>query len=374
MKKLIIMVASLALVASFAMTAAAADWNFYGSSRVSTFWENVDGNAPSTVDQDQFAMNLQGNARIGANVKVSDELSGRFEYGSGVNLRLLYGTWNFGSGALTVGQAYSPLNMFNSNQVYGGDTDLLNVGGVYSGREPLLQLAFGGFKVALVELNNADNVSFSNEDGYEFASVDENGVPTVQTVDATTNVGNVENTMPAIEMSYGYSQDNWNVKVAGGYQSYERHFGGTEIDVDSYIVALSGGVNFGAIYLKANLYAGENAGNLIAINTTGTGFSGDGLAGINAAGNDTDDNDVMGYVFVVGGKINDMFSVEAGVSAASQERDSWTDSDDVSSAYLNSTITWAPGVTATPEIGMIDYDEAGQDEVTYFGAKWQINF
>jgi hypothetical protein len=339
------MVASLALVAGFAMTAAAADWNFYGSARMAQFFTNTEG-IDGPLDVDNFDMDLQGNSRIGANVKVSDELSGRFEYGTGVNVRLLYGTWDFGGGALTVGQAYSPLNMFVSNQVFGGDTDLLNVGGVYSGREPMLQLKFDGFKIALLKLNNADDVG-----------------------------GVVENTMPAIEASYAYSQDNWNVKAAFGYQSYEtHHISGVEIDVDSYVVALSGGVNFGALYLGANGYVGENGGNLIALNTTGTGFSGDGLAGINAAGTDTDDNDIMGIVFVIGGKINDMFSVEAGYGYAEQELDSMTDADEVSSYYLQSTITFAPGVFVVPEIGMIDNEESGQTEVTYFGAKWQINF
>ncbi|MDA3918520.1 MAG: hypothetical protein PF690_16315 [Deltaproteobacteria bacterium] len=350
MKKLIIMAASLALVAGFAMTAAAADWNFYGSSRVSTFWTNVEGIGTNTADVDQFNQGLQGNARIGANVKVSDELTGRFEYGSGVNLRLLYGTWNFGSGAFTVGQTYSPLNMFTSGQVFGSDTGLLNVGGVYSGREPVLQLAFGGFKVALVELDNADALP--------------------------GKVAN-ENSIPAIEASYRYSQDNWNVKVAGGYQTYEAQDAfGFGIDVDSYVVALSGGVNFGAFYVKGNVYTGENGGNLIALNTTTAGaWSGSGLAGLNAAGTDTDDNDIFGYVLVVGGKINDMFSVEAGYGSAEQElNSSTTGEDEVSAYYLNSTITLAPGVFVVPEIGMIDAEEDGQTELTYFGAKWQINF
>ena len=158
MKKLIIMVASLALVASFAMTAAAADWNFYGSSRIATFSQNTEGIGSNTTDVDNFNLGLQGNARIGARVKVSDELTGRFEYGTGVNVRMLYGKWDFGSGSFLVGQTYSPLNIFVSNQVFGSDTDMLNVGGVYSGREPMLQLQFGSFKVAAVELNNADNV------------------------------------------------------------------------------------------------------------------------------------------------------------------------------------------------------------------------
>lgn len=56
---------------------------------------------------------------------MSDELTGGFEYGSGVNLRKLYGEWNFGAGSLLIGQTYTPLNYFYSNQVYGGDNDLL---------------------------------------------------------------------------------------------------------------------------------------------------------------------------------------------------------------------------------------------------------
>jgi len=345
MKKLIIMVASLAMVAGFAMTAAAADWNFYGSSRIATFYGNTEGIDSNTEDTDFFDLALQGNARIGANVKVSDELSGRFEYGTAVNLRLLYGTWNFGSGAFTVGQTYSPLNMFTSGQVFGSDTGLLNVGGVYSGREPVLQLAFSGFKIALVELQHADNLGAAA----------------------------YENTFPAIEGSYRYAADNWNVKAAFGYQSYEAQDGiGGEEDVDSYVVALSGGVSFDALYVKGNVYMGENGGNLIALNTTGTGFGGDGLAGW--TGTEIDDNEIMGFVFVIGGKINDMFSVEAGYGYAEQELDSMDDADEVSSYYLNSTITFAPGVFVVPEIGMIDNEEDGQTEVTYFGAKWQINF
>ena len=270
MKKLIIMVASLALVAGFAMTAAAADWNFYGSSRIASFYETTEQIDSAAEDVDNFSMNLQGNSRIGANVKVSDELSGRFEYGTGVNTRLLYGTWDFGSGKFTVGQAYSPLNIFLSNQVYGGDTDLLNVGGVYSGREPLLQLQFGGFKAALVQINHGDDIAGSLY---------------------------TEDDMPAIEMSYLYKADTWNVKLAGGYQSYTKEMGGgLEVDVDSYVVALSGGLNFGAMYTKANVYVGQNGGNLIALNTRTTGgWSGDGYAGLNAAGNETDDNDIFGF-------------------------------------------------------------------------------
>jgi len=57
---------------------AAAEWNFYGSARISTFYSNIDDNpfqagSPHTSDYEQ---DLNGNARIGAKVKVSDTLTG----------------------------------------------------------------------------------------------------------------------------------------------------------------------------------------------------------------------------------------------------------------------------------------------------------
>ncbi|MCF8136214.1 MAG: hypothetical protein K9K63_02785, partial [Desulfotignum sp.] len=107
MKKLMVLVAALALVAGSAMTAAAADWNFYGSARIATFFvdqeNNVASNNPAYVDTSSYNQGLQGNSRIGASVKVSDELTGGFEYGTGVNVRKLYGEWNFGAGSLLVG-------------------------------------------------------------------------------------------------------------------------------------------------------------------------------------------------------------------------------------------------------------------------------
>ena len=250
MKKLIVMAASLALVASFAMTAAAADWNFYGSARMSTFFTD-DGN--DTV----FAEALQGNARIGANVKVSDEVSGRFEYGSGPNLRLLYGTWNFGGGALTVGQTYSPLNIFISNQVYGADTNLLNTGGVYSGREPLLQLSFNGFKIAAVQ----------------------------------QDAGNTDT--PAIEASYSMKLGPASLSLAGGYDS---DTDATAAGENAWVIALGVNVNFGQAYFKADGYIGDYAEQLIW--TAGTGESN------------------SGYMVVFGFKANDMVSLEAGYGKA----------------------------------------------------------
>ncbi len=342
MKKLIVLIAAMALVAT---SAYAAEWNFYGSARVSTFWNEIETTAvPAVADVDAFTEALQGNSRIGARVKVSDELTGRFEYGSGPNLRLLYGEWNFGGGSFLVGQTYTPLNMFYSNQVYGSDSDLLGWGGVYSGRQAVLQLKYGAFKVALTPVNTATDGTFG--------------------AGATTEVQ-----MPALEASYGLKMGNFAIALAGGYQTFEiTPAPAVTYDIDSYVIALGASVNLGAFYINGDIYTGQNVSNLIWADAAGGGVRA-GLAGTTVL-----DNDAIGYLLVIGGKINDMFSVEFGYAGLSAELDGALIDEDSESYYAQATIHMAPGVFVVPEIGVIDHDGTLDNQETYFGAKWQINF
>jgi len=346
MKKLIALVAAMVMVAGYAY--AGSQWNFYGSARISTF--KVDTTIPGSSDTDKYEQALQGNSRIGASVKASDTVTGGFEYGTGVNVRKLYGEWNFGAGSLLVGQTYSPLNLFYSNQVYGSDLDMLTMGGVYSGREAMLELKFGGFQVALVAPKTTATVG------------------TYTTVDTD---------IPGIEAKYTFKQDNFMIQVAGGYQTYDVLNGsGASISIDSYVLALGGKINIGQVYLAGDVFTGQNVGSMILMDTSNGTYTG-GTPGLNAAGNDTNDNNAVGYLVVVGAKINDMFSVEFGYGTTQTDFDkSSTDTpdDDVTSYYAQATITLAPGVFIVPEIGTIDYEENDQNEVDYIGAKWQINF
>ncbi len=334
MKKLIALVAALVMVAG---TAYAADWSFYGSSRVATTW--TDTEVPGSADVEDYATTLNGNSRIGANVKVNDELTGRFEYGhtSTVNLRILYGEWNFGAGSFLVGQTYSPLNLFYSNQIYGGDYDLLPYGGVYSGRNPMLRLKFGDFQIAAVA---------------ETSGLDVN-----------------ENSLPTIEAKYSFSMDNFSAAVAAGYNTYEAISETDVYDVDSYVIAAGASLNMGVAYLKGDIYAGQNANYLIWTDyTSGTELLPDNT------GTNTNDIDNFGFLLVAGAKINDMLAVEAGYGFASADKDGVTQDDEVSSYYVQATVTLAPGVFFVPELGVIDYEEADQNEISYLAIKWQINF
>ena len=347
MKKLMVLVAALALVAGSAMTAAAADWNFYGSARVSTFYVDVEEQVQGGVDTTNYEQGLQGNSRIGANVKVSDELTGRFEYGTGVNTRILWGEWNFGAGSLGIGQHYTPLNYFYSNQVYGSDNDLLGQGGVYSGRQSMIRLKFGGFEIAAIDVTKSQLAGTGTE-----------------------------TSMPAIEANYNLKMDAVSFNLGGGYQTFELLGTPTgDHDVDSWVVALGARAAMNAFYVGGNLYMGENVGHLIALSLDGDNNWNDGRAEWN--GTNVVDNEAWGGMIAAGFKLNDMFSFEAGYGYAEAERNGGAGSDnEVQAYYVQSTITLAPGVFITPEIGKFDgkEDGAGTFETVYYGAKWQINF
>jgi hypothetical protein len=354
-------------------SAYAADWNFYGSARVSTFWKDVDvdgGDDPDT----QFEEGLQGNARIGANVKVSDELTGRFEYGSGgngetANVRHLYGEWDFGAGKLLVGKTYTPLNLLGSNQVYLDDGALEGYGGdLYAGRLAQIKLTFGDFQIAFVE---GDNVFVNYVADNPATPVDE---------EAFNETDGDQDIMPAIHLSYALTVDNFVFTMAGGFHQFDIDNGTVDDDVTSWALGLDVAATFGAFYVTAQVNGGTNMGNLTLIDVTGEiskAAAGAGYAAV--VGNEVVDNDAMGGRICVGYTFNEMFGVEVGYGYQQTEYDV-NDSDEIESQsyYIQFPITLAPGVQVIPEVGVVDYsmDDFGeeQEEITYFGAKWQINF
>lgn len=335
--KRIIAAAVLSLGLAVGTTAMAADWNFYGSARVSMFWTDADNGDAGDPDV-EFDEWLQGNSRIGAKVKVSDELTGRFEYGSksGVaNIRHLYGEWDFGAGKLLVGQTDSLLKYSLGNQVYDEDANMNKWGAVDCSRRPMVRLTFGGFQVAAIQ-------------PYEGTGFD-------RTV------------MPKFELKYTLSMDNFSLEAAGGYQTYET---AADIDVDSYLLALGAKVNFGPAYVHAGGWYGQNPGAYGMANTVSDDptFTAD----------DTNDNDGYGVMGAVGIKINDMFALEGGVGYVNCELDGASDEDEAMAYYVQATITLASGVSIVPEIGYLDNMDSmsGEDQgdAVYYGMKWQINF
>jgi len=346
MKKLLVLLAAVAFVVGFTLPAMSADWSFYGSSRMSTFFESDSEEATGTgFDDDDLTWGLQGNSRLGATVKAG-AIGGGFEYGSGPNLRKLYGTWNFGGGQILVGQTYTPVNYFISNQVWAGDTDMLPYGGIYDGRRPMIQLKSGGFKIALVEPNTGTVTGFAAAD--------------------------TDTSIPKIEASYGFSAGPLKLALMALWNSFDVvDAANNEEGVDSYFLALGFEAPLGAAYVNGNVWMGQNTGT-----TTLWEQGVDNPAWVN---NELVDNDGMGYLLVVGFKASDALSFEVGYGHSEFELDqTGADADETDAFYANATINIAKGFFVVPEVGKVDYkeDAAGNDQgdTTYFGAKWQINF
>ena len=359
MKKMRIMAIALTMVAAFAMTASAADWNFYGSARIATWVDDVDITDKTKKDYTSFSESLQSDARIGANVKVSDELIGRFEYGASegkANIRQLYGEWNFGFGTLLVGHSNTPMCVGISNQAYGGDTCLTYQGAADASRDAMVRLKFGGFQIAAVAPKTA--------------------APRTAT-DAEV-AGDAEVDFPRIEAKYTAQFAMLTANVAGAYNSFEfTETGETKVhDVDAWVVGADVKANFGPAFVGGSLFLGENAGHIIDISTNGDNVeTQQGYAEL--TGGKLYDNDALGFTIVAGYTLNDMISFEAGYGHIVTEIDkTGAKEDEASNYYAQALITLAPGVVIIPEVGVIDGEDDGVNaqKITYYGAEWKINF
>ncbi len=395
MKKFIVFFAAIAMVGAFAFTAAAADWSFYGSARMETFSKDaskeVSSNSMAATHDDQdTTWDLQGNSRLGANVAAGD-VTGRFEFAvddtAGVTTRILWGEWNFGAGKLGVGQHYTPITILYSNQVVGGDADLLGWGAAYDGRRPMVRLSIGGFELALIKPNSGVETIAAGSVFETVATTTQTDtlLGTVFSTLGTTAGGNLnyDTSIPKIAAKYKFKTDTYFVEAFAGYNTYDVKREDTDVSysVDSYIVGLGANANFGAFYVKGSIFTGENVGSY--------GLSGGETKASKAEWNATnatfDDSETLMYMGVLGFKASDMLTFEVGYGAVSDEVDvagGGKEEDDRQAYYANAVITLAPGVFLVPEIGKFDYDDsktnagvtAENGDITYFGLKWQINF
>jgi hypothetical protein len=431
MKKLFIIFAVLCLAAP----AMAADWNFYGSARMQTFWTNNDvGYEGAQADDTDVRWAPFGNARIGANVKFNDQIAGKFEVGDTFNKRQLFATYTFGNGMeLLLGQTYTPTSQyFYSFSGYGDDNNLLGIGQFYTGRKPMIQFKMGSFKLALVTPSTGPTVVKGDNDdaiyGWYFPTADDPTTPgdesdpglyirqgkakdiaqfekdlvTAGTItkeeaasrfilNGPTGAFEVKDTdviIPKIEASYKFKTDMFFVDVFGGYQTYDLDAPSKEYSIDSYVAGLGGGVNVGALFFNAGVHMGQNLANygnvgflgpdnLAAASSTAVTALKIGAASYNSTKDEIVDNDGLGYLAVLGFNASEMFTIEAGYGYQQYEDDAdGAKTDSAKQYYVNCTINIAPGFFIVPEIGKVEWelDDADFGDYLYYGAKWQINF
>lgn len=313
MKKLLVVL----LVLVFAAPAMAAEWDFYGSARAGLWYTQYDeesstvddsnGDAESDTDLNYF---IQGNSRIGAKVKTSDIIGGRFEYGA-FSLRLLYGTVKLGGVTLLGGQDYTPIDTLYSNQAAATDNGLLYEGMVYEGRLGQAKLMVGGFQVALV-------------------------TPTVSGVQSDTDV-----MLPKIELAYDMKMDAISVGGFLGFQTYDVGNSDESESVTAMVLGARGKFNFGPAYVNFCLAYAQNAGNY------GLTLRSSYAASQNTTGADVEDATSIMGALAVGAKLGASLGIEAGVGYLSNSvKDGATDEDTTGGAmsyYIQLPITLAQG-------------------------------
>jgi hypothetical protein len=356
--------------------AMAADWSFYGSQRMATFYVSEDfGDIAVNGQHDDWRMqwDFQTNSRIGANVK-ADKVSGKIELalkatngGDGgdeaVATRLAYGVWKFSeNAALKVGKDYSPVTQAISNQVFNSDDDMEG-SGVFHGRRPGgLTLMVGGFELAL--LTNALKDSSSGPSDITPAGTD------------------LDWNIPKIEARYTLQTDGFQVVPFGGFQYFKVADNASpledDLDIYSYVLGLTVKANLGAFYLAADGAWGQNWNNANWKNGAYNAAS-SSSASLKSGGDDV--NNATSYMLglIAGFNATDRLKFEAGFGYRNDDPD--TDdskNDDFWQGYVQAVLTLAPGVYLVPEAGYQDFmdDAAGQEEgyQWYAGAKWQIDF
>ena len=374
MKKLIAIFA----VLLFAAPALAADWAFYGSARVATWYVDQDygDSVVNGQDDDQATQwYQQGNSRLGARVK-ADKVSGQVELALGqggdggdtaVSTRRMYGTWKFSDNAsLKIGKDYSPVTDFISNQWYDGDADLLGNGNFYGRRPVGLTLGIGGFELAALA------TSYGTTTGTSAGGV--NGA----------TGGDADSYVPRAEASYNLRLAAGYIKPFAGFQYYSVESNGLgnitdDIDVWSWALGISTKWNIGAFTLGGQVSYGMNQG---AVTGWSTGYNNRASSQPYLdGGDDIADVYTLQALFVPSFKLSDTLRFEAGFGFRQDNADSapgFSQKDEVWVGYLQALVTLAPGVFFCPEVGYIDYMDgvngADQGNLWYAGAKWQIDF
>jgi hypothetical protein len=391
MKKLIAICAVLLFVAP----AFAADWSFYGSERMATWYVNRDyGDSINQVNGNSNDAGtqwyLQGNSRLGAKVK-ADKVSGQIELattasstdsaGDGaVNTRRAYGVWKFSDNAsLKVGKDYSPVTDFISNQWFDGDNDLLGTGNFYGRRPQYIGLYLGKFELAFLtpQQGNTGGIGSSTTGIL-------NPITNPATLAQTNASGDPDVYFPKIEAAYQLALGAGYIRPFAGFQYYQVKSipGGAvqdDIDLYTYLVGVSTSWNIGAFSIGGQVSYGQNEG--LANWANGYNASNAQFPVLKTNGNNVADVTTIQAMIVPALKFTDTLRFEAGLGYRMDDASGapgFSQNDAVWVGYVQAMITMAPGVFLCPEVGYIDYmdNRAGNDEgyQWYAGAKWQIDF
>jgi hypothetical protein len=360
MRKLLIVLAAFAFVVGSTIPAIATDWSFYGKAAMFTYMLDQSKEVTGNVDDSDLVWTVMNSSNRFGFVAKADDIGGTLEFGinshyatdaNRAHIRLANGYWNFGAGTLVVGQDYAPASFFPSATIY-NDCSMVLHGAVYTQRVPQIKLKWAGLQVALVEPNKG----------------------AVLATEQDTSI-------PKIEASYDLKAGPVGLHIFGGMNSYDdvAIVGTTETasSIDSTLFGVGFKFATGPFYVNGDVWLATNPGNYGVLQDNG-------VTTATLTGTTVNDVDSMVYAAILGYKVSDMITIEAGYGVISNERDvaGVKTERETTTIYVQAPITLAKGVTITPEFGTIDY---GDEKVTglpdtklgdktYYGAKWAIVF
>lgn len=395
MKKSIISASLVAATLGLSVPAMALDVTPYGAIRVGTWWTSsqyyaypatatANSPKPGTIQNDaDFTLDLQGDSLVGIRVKEGD-FSAVAEMGAynpkarqnGVELRLLFGEWNFGEGKLRVGYAPSPY-VFRSEQVYDSDGGFNGYASLWDGRYAQIKLTMNnGLYLTLMKQSVGGTGSYFT----------------------TNTVGGWQNT--AFNMTaYSYASTNTNFdtyfpKTIAGYEGKAGivTYGGgaagnlykvtqtnndvvaSKDEIYSYLLFAHATVDLAPIQLKFHGYTGQNVGNLMA-NGAAPG-NGTQLGSYYNAGRKKNCYTYGGWG-QVGYTLNNKIKMFTGVAYESNEMKNRA-TDDRMSAFANLQYTVTKNFKIVPEFSYLNdmLSSTGQKEPRVYaaGIKWEMTF
>jgi hypothetical protein len=390
MKKIIVMLAAIAMVGAFTATAALADADIYGSARFRTYYTSSDSGKPGAETQNNTEWQLGYLSRFGVNFK-SDKITGKMEFdarvatstyddsapsvgtgASGVGdmrIRQLWGQYDFGTFKFMIGQNFPLYDAPVSNIAYfSGGLQAQGGMGYYIARTSQMRFTFGNFRLALLAPDTSKGVP---------GSVAGSGY--------TADYNAVHTTFPKVEVRYDLKIENFALNFDGGYQTYEVEnyneslpapYGTRNTEnINSYVLGFRGKANFGPGYVGVGLtyrQNGNNYGAWTAVSKESPIFQ----------GNDLKDATAWGTVVALGWKINDMVTIEGNYAYLSSSVDTALDNEDDNTVWAAlAQIHVAPGFLIQPEFIYNDRQNVTNDGVTsdqgnetIFGVWWLINF
>ncbi len=374
MKKLIIILAAIAMVGVFT-TAAMADAELYGSARFRTYYISNDPGHPANVEtKKDLEWRIGHLTRFGVNFK-NGNMTGKFEMdaraGSGgatdniddgtgasglgnMRLRQLWGQYDFGTFKLMIGQNFPLYDRPVSNIAYfSGGLQAQGGMGYAVARTSQIRVTVGDLKIAFLPPD-------THEDGLGAYS-------------------QVNTTFPKLEVRYDAKMAPFNISVDGGWESYEIENPTTRNteNINSYVLGFRGKANFGPGYAGLGLTYRQNGSNY------GAWTASEKETAVFAPGtHDVKNAKAWGVVAALGWKVNDMFTVEGNYAKLHSDQDTALDNKDDNQVWaVLAQVHLAPGFMVQPEFIYNDREDVVNDGVTtdqgnetIFGVWWIMNF